>query len=197
MKKIFSLSLVLLLILTSTALAAKSTVKIARLPIIIQHNKLDYETSVALETKFARAVNIPLNGTLQLAEYIPPKKSSDAMNKIWQKMHSQNKNAKISDAVKILAKDLKADIVVVPILHRYSQYVTPSDLNFESTLSSAVAAELIIYDRRTDTLTDKKFSRRFNDNYNRFGTASYLASECFDKLIKDTELRQIIHNIRK
>ena len=196
MKKIFSLSLVLLLILTSTALAAKSTVKIARLPIIIQHNKLDYETSVALETKFARVVNIPLNETLKLAEYILPKKSSVELNKIWQNMHAQNRNAKISDAVKILAKDLKADIVIVPILHRYSQRVTPSNLNFESHLSSAVNAELIIYDRRTDTLTDKKFSRRFNDNYNRFGTASYLASECFDRLIKDTELRKIIHNIK-
>lgn len=197
MKKIFSLSLVLLLILTSTALAAKSTVKIARLPIIIQHNKLDYETSVALETKFARAVNIPLNETLKLAEYIPPKKSSVELNKIWQNMHAQNRNAKISDAVKILAKDLKADIVIVPILHRYSQRVTPSNLNFESHLSSTVNAELIIYDRRTDTLTDKKFSRRFNDNYNRFGTASYLAGVCFDQLIKDTELRKTIHNIRK
>lgn len=196
MKKIFSLSLVALLILTSTALAAKSTVKIARLPIIIQHNKLDYETSVTLETKFARVVNIPLNETLKLAEYIPPKKSSTELNKIWQNMHAQNKNAKISDAVKILAKDLKADIVIVPILHRYSQRVTPSNLNFESHLSSAVNAELIIYDRRTDTLTDKKFSRRFNDNYNRFGTASYLAGECFDSLIKDTELRKIIHNIK-
>ena len=197
MKKIFSLSLVLLLILTSTALAAKSTVKIARLPIIIQHNKLDYETSVALETKFARVVNIPLNKTLQLAEYIPPKKSSAELNKIWQNMHAQNRNAKISDAVKILAKDLKADIVIVPILHRYSQRVTPSGINFESKLSSSVNAELIIYDRRTDTLTDKKFSRSFNDNYNRFGTASYLAGVCFDQLIKDTELRKTIHNIRK
>jgi len=196
-KKIFSLSLVLLLILTSTALAAKSTVKIARLPIIIQHNKLDYETSVTLETKFARVVNIPLNETLKLAEYIPPKKSSTELNKIWQNMHAQNKNAKISDAVKILAKDLKADIVIVPILHRYSQRVTPSGINFESKLSSSVNAELIIYDRRTDTLTDKKFSRSFNDNYNRFGTASYLAGVCFDQLIKDTELRKTIHNIRK
>jgi hypothetical protein len=196
LKKSLALLLMTFLILTSTALAAKKPVRIARLPIIIQQNKLDYETSAELELKFARVVNIPLNETLQLAEYIPPKESSIRLNEIWQKMYAQNENPKISDAVKNLAKYLKADIVICPILHQYYQRVIPSNLDFESLLSSAVSAELIIYDRRTGNLTAKKVSRRFNESYSRYGTASYLAGVCFDQLIKDTELRKTIHNIR-
>ena len=129
------------------------------------------------------------------AEYVPPKKSAAELNKIWQKMY-KNDTATISDAVKTLAEKLNADIVVCPILREYSQNVTHSGLYFESHLSSFVSAEMIIYDRRTDSLTRKKVSRSFNDAYNKYGTAARLAANCFDQLIKDTELRQLIHNLR-
>ena len=195
MKKFLSLLLVTFVCLTSVAMAAENPVKIARLPIIVQQNKLDNETAISLEVKLARAVNIPLNKTLKIAEYVPPKKSAAELNKIWQKMY-KNDTATISDAVKTLAEKLNADIVVCPILREYSQNVTHSGLYFESHLSSFVSAEMIIYDRRTDSLTRKKVSRSFNDAYNKYGTAARLAANCFDQLIKDTELRKIIHNIR-
>ena len=195
MKKFLSLLLVTFVCLTSVAMAAENPVKIARLPIIVQQNKLDNETAISLEVKLARAVNIPLNKTLKIAEYVPPKKSAAELNKIWQKMY-KNDTATISDAVKTLAEKLNADIVVCPILREYSQNVTHSGLYFESHLSSFVSAEMIIYDRRTDSFTRKKVSRSFNDAYNKYGTAARLAANCFDQLIKDTELRQLIHNLR-
>ena len=195
MKKFLTLMLIFFVSLTSVALA-KKPIKIARLPIVIQNIRLDYETSSTLEVKIARAVNIPLNKTLQIAEYLPPKESSKKFNKIWQAMRAEDRTAKISDAVIILADDLKADLVICPILREYSQSVNHSGLNFESILSSYVSAEMIVYDRSTDTLIDKRASRSFKDNYNKFGTASYLAGECFDKLIRDTGLRQIIRSKR-
>ncbi len=193
-KKIFALTMIIMLCLTSAALA-KKPVRIARLPIMFLQNKPNEDTANALEMKLARAVHIPLNETLQLAEYLPPLESAEKLQNIWQKMYAKNKKS-MPDAVKTLAKDLNADIVVVPILRQYSQYVMHSNFNFESKLSSFVSAEMIIYDKRTDDLIDKKFSRSFNDNFSQYGTASYLAGECFDKLIKNTELRKIIHNIR-
>ena len=195
MKKFLTLMLIFFVSLTSVALAQKP-IKIARLPIVIQNIRLDYETSSTLEVKIARAVNIPLNKTLQIAEYLPPKESSKKFNKIWQAMRAEDRKATISDAVIILADDLKADLVICPILREYSQSVNHSGLNFESLLSSYVSAEMIVYDRSTDTLIDKRASRSFKDNYNKFGTASYLAGECFDKLIRDTGLRQIIRSKR-
>ena len=194
MKKILTLCLIFFVTLTSVAMAAKKPVRIARLPILVQNNLLDYETSVTLEMKIARAVNIPLNNTSKVADYISPKTSEVALNEIWQKLYAQNKNAKLSDAVKILADDLNADLVICPILNRYYQNQTISGVNFEAYLSSDVAAEMIIYDKSTKKLIDKKFSRRFNDNYNKYGTASYLAGECFDQLIKDTDLKKILRN---
>ncbi|MBQ7705258.1 MAG: hypothetical protein IJT73_07530 [Selenomonadaceae bacterium] len=194
MKKFLSLLLLTFVCLSSVAMARP--VKIARLPIIIQHNKLDAETSAALETKFARVVNIPLNQTLKVAEYIPPNDSAQALQNIWQKMYVKDKKSKMTDAVKTLARDIRADIVICPILRRYSQIVSPSNLSFESRLASSVSAELIVYDKRTGNLIDKKSSRSFNNTYNRLGTASYLAGECFDTLIKETKLRQTIHNIK-
>ena len=195
MKKIFALTMIIMLCLTSAALAAKKPVRIARLPIMFLQNKPNEETSNALEMKLARAVHIPLNETLQLAEYLPPYDSAEKLQSIWQTMYAKNKKS-MPDAVKTLAKDLKADIVVVPVLRQYNQYVLNSNFNFESKLSSFVSAEMIIYDKRTDDLIDKKFSRSFSDNFSQYGTASYLAGVCFDQLIKDTELRKIIHNIR-
>lgn len=195
MKKFLTLALILFVSLSSVALA-KKPVKIARLPIIIQQNQLDRETSAALEMKFARTVKIPLNQTLQVAEYLPVRESSQVLNQIWQSMYAKDKNAKISDAVKIFADEADADLVICPILHHYSQRMSPVHFSFETHLSSSVSAELIVYDKRDNNLIDKKTSRRFNDHFNRFGTASYLAGECFDNLIKETELRKIIHSIK-
>ena len=192
MKKILTLVLILLVSLTSIALA-KKPVKIARLPIIIPQ-KLDYETSSTLEMKMARAVKVPMNNTLKTFEYLPPKESSQMLNEIWQKMYAQNKKSQISDAIKIFADEIDADLVICPIIRHYSQRISPVNSSFESHLSSTVQAEMIIYDRTTGELIDKKATRRFNDNFNRMGTASYLAGECFDKLIKETDLRQVIRN---
>ena len=193
MKKFLTLMLIVFVSLSSVALA-KKPIKIARLPIIIQKNHLDYETAAALEMKMARAVKIPLNQTLKIAEYIPPLESEKVLNEIWEEMYAQNKNAKISDAVKIFADDMEADLVICPILRHYSQRVSPVSFSFETHLSSAVSAELIIYDKTTENFVDKKISRQFNDNYNKYGTASYLAGECFDRLIEKTQLREIIRS---
>ncbi len=193
MRKILTLTLIFLFIMTSAALASKP-IKIARLPIVIQKNRLDRETSAALEMKFARVVKIPLNGTLKIAEYIPPKESAQLLNEIWQEMYAEDKDARIANAVKIFARETKADLVVCPVLHRYWQRVSPISFSSEANLSSSVTAELIIYDKSTGKLIDRKISRQYNNNYSRFGMASYLANQCFDQLIKDTELRQIIHS---
>lgn len=192
MKKIFTLALIIFVSFSSIALA-KKPVKIARLPIILQKNHIDNETVTILETKMARAVKVPMNNTLKTYEYIPPREAGQALNKIWQEMYSRNQK-NLADALKILANEINADLVICPILRHYSQRTSPVSFSFETHLSSMVSAELIIYDKTTDKLIDKKESRRFNDHYHRLGTASYLAGECFDLLIKETDLRQIIRN---
>lgn len=179
----FLAALIIFLQAACVSAEIKKPVRIVCLPIIFQ-SKIDSDTRSELELKISRAVHIPLNEVLNAAEYL------DAEN-----IAVPVKNP--ADAVKNLAEELDADLVICPILRRCSQsYLPPFGLSGESRLSSSAAAELIVYDRRTDTLTDKKTSRSHSGSYSRFGTASHLAGECFDELIQKTGLREIIRAIR-
>ena len=195
MRNFFAMCAAILILLTMSTASAQS-VRIARLPIIFQSAIPDDETCNELETKIERAVHIPLNGTLQLAEYLPPNDSAQVFNDIWSELRAQNKKANLSDAMRPLAQKLNADIIVCPVLNQYSQYVSFSFGWHETFLVSRAAAELIVYDHRTDELIDKKISQMQNDTYNLRGTASFLAKICFDRVIDDTRLRERIRAIR-
>lgn len=194
MKKFFAALFVMILF---AATASAQPVRIARLPIIFQCTIPDEETRAELETKITRAIHIPLNGTLQLVEYLPPDESARALDDLWQNISAQNKKANLSDAMRPLAQELDADLIVCPVLKKYSQYVTMGfGWNSETYIISQAAAELIVYDRRSDELTVKKNSQIYNDVYSLRGTASALSKICFDKIIESSGLRQIIHDIR-
>lgn len=179
------------------ATASAQPVRIARLPIIFQSTTPDVDTCAALETKIERAIHIPLNGTLQLAEYLPPNDSAQVLNELWTEMRNQNKKASLQDAMRPLAQKIDADIIICPVLKQYSQNVSiSSGIDNESYMTSYVRAELIIYDRRTDEVIYKKSSQFYNDTYSLRGTASALAKICFDRVIEESKLRQIITAIR-
>lgn len=194
--KIFTAVFIFSMIIFSVAATSAEPVKIARLPIIFQKRQPDYETCAALETKISRAVSIPLNGTLKVAEFLDVDNSATELNSIYKKMRAENKKLKLAETIRPLAKNLNADIVVCPILLSYSEYFIQAGVNLESILHSNVSAELIVYDRRTDELIDKKISRNFNNSASKFGRASYLAADCFDTLIKETNLKRKIMAIK-
>ena len=185
-----------ILFLPSTFAAEKKVLRLVQLPIIFQSRQPDYETCAVLETKITRAMNIPLNGTLKLAEYVDNREATAALNEIWRNLRSENPKAKLKDAIKPLVEKINADIIACPILRRYSEVTVSRRMGSETFLSSEVSATLIVYDRRTDELVEKKISRSFNDSYNKFGKSSYLAKECFDKLITATKLQQKIISIK-
>ena len=195
MKRFLS-ALILLTLLTSVA-AAKTPVRIARLPIIFKSTVPDFDTRAELEMKIARAAHIPLNKTLKVAEFLPTKDSTKALDEIWQNMRSENKKARLQDAMKPLAEKLDADIVICPILLSYNQYVDNLTGFGETYMRSYARAELIVYDRRNDNLIDKKAAQMYNDVISTTGSADYLAKICFDKVIDDTKLRNLIMNVGK
>lgn len=197
MKKFLFALLALIIFSSSIAAAEKVPVKIARLPIIFQSSIPDLETRAQLETKIERATHIPLNQTLQIAEYLPPEISTQALNEIWQELRAENKKAKLKDAMRPLAEKIDADIIVCPVLLSYSEWVDGFSFWGETFLHVYVQAELIVYDRRTDNLADKKASRIHNDTYHPAGTASHLMKDCFDELVDKTKLHQLIMNIGK
>ena len=198
MKRFLTVLLAMILLTAATtAHAEKTPVRLARLPIILQSSVPDSDTCAELEVKIARAVHIPLNGTLQLVDYIPPKESAQVLHDIWKNIRATNKNATIQDAIRPLAAELDADIIVCPILNRYGEYTSYSARRFgEAFLTSHARAELIVYDRRTDDFIDKKATQYYHDEYSTRGTASFLAKVCFDRVIEDTGLRKLIIAIR-
>ena len=197
MKKFLFALLSFIIFSSSIAVAEKVPVKIARLPIIFQSSIPDADTRAALETKIERAIHIPLNQTLQVAEYLPMTDSAQTLNEIWQKMRRENKKSRLKDAIKPFAEKIDADIVVCPVLLSYNEWVDGFSSFGETYLYSYVQAELIVYDRRTDDLADKKTSRMYHDSYHPVGTAAYLAKTCFDELIDKTKLHQLIMNVGK
>ena len=110
-------------------------------------------------------------------------------------MRGENKKARLQDAMRPLAQNLDADIIICPILHSYSQHVE-NFASFETYLQSYVKVELIVYDRRTDNLVDKKAAQMYHDVVSTTGTADYLAKICFDKVIDETKLRELIMSIK-
>lgn len=182
--------------LLATSAEAANPVRIARLPIIFQSTKPDRDTCAVLEIKIARAVSIPINKTLNVAEFIPTNISTAALNNVWHKVHADNKHAKLSDAMRPLARQLNADIIVCPVLLQYSQRIMNAATWGETIMDSNVRAALIVYDRRTDNLIDKKAAQMYHDSYHPIGTASALAKICFDQLIDATELRRLIRAIK-
>ena len=194
MKNFLTALLVMILAATATAQAAQP-VRIARLPIIIRSTMPDLDTRTDLEFKIARALHIPLNKTLNYAEYLPTKDCTNALSDIWQRLRAADKKAKLADAMRPLADKLDADIVVCPVLLSYGQ----REMNGwdEVILDSNARAELIVYDRRNDSLVDKKAGQMFHESYHPRGTAATLAKICFDQVIKATKLRELIMAIRQ
>lgn len=192
--KRFLLALMILMLMTSAA--AASPVRIARLPIIFNSTIPDHDTCAELETKLARASHIPMNKTLQVAEYLPTEISTQALQNLWQEMRGENKKARLQDAMRPLAQNLDADIIICPLLHSYSQHVDNLTGFGETYLRSYVKVELIVYDRRTDNLVDKKAAQMYHDVVSTTGTADYLAKICFDKVIDETKLRELIMAIK-
>ena len=188
MKKILFV-LFTLVLFTATAQAAEP-VRIARLPIMFQSvTTPDDETCKVLETKIQRAIHIPLNGTLQLAEYLPTNEAAQALNEIYQ--------SDFQAAMRPLAEKLDADIIVCPILKQYSQYVSfYSGWSGDTIINAQVIVELVVYDRRTDELIAKKDSEFYHGDYTLRGTASALSKVCFDNVIDKTKIKERIRAIR-
>ena len=185
-----------MILMLMTSAAAASPLRIARLPIIFNSTIPDYETCAELETKLARASHIPMNKTLQVAEYLPVKDSTQALQTLWQQMRSANKKARLQEAMRPLAQNLDADIIICPVLLSYSQHVDNLTGFGETYLQSYVKVELIVYDRRADSLVDKKASQMYHDVMSTTGTADYLAKICFDRVIDETKLRELIIAIK-
>ena len=196
MKKFWSITLLAMLMLTLRTSAASfeesTPLKVARLPIIILSTTPNEDIMMGLERKIERAIHVPLNNTLNAIEYIPTNEATEALQKVWDKIYKKGRKVRLQDAMEPLAKKLDADIVICPVLRRFSQHVmvgTAMSLSSENHMISNAEVELIIYDRNIKELTSKKESRSYNGEESSWGSARFLAEDCLLKVIEQTKLR--------
>lgn len=194
MRKLFSF-LCMLVMLTAfcgvAGAAERQPLKVAQFPLIVQSSWLEpgLEVTDDLERQIDRALHVPLNGTLHRVEYLPEKDCLAA----WDEAADESSSRKVKDRAKVMADKLGADLVVIPIVNDYVQYTTMSwHWDRDIILHSYVSLELVVYDRATDKVVDKKASRFYDDDYSTTGTASYLAREAMTDLIQQVNLRGYI-----
>lgn len=194
MRKLFSF-LCMLVMLTAfcgvAGSAERQPLKVAQFPLIVQSSWLEpgLEVTDDLERQIDRALHVPLNGTLHRVEYLPEKDCLAA----WDEAADESSSRKVKDRAKVIADKLGADLVVIPIVNDYVQYTTMSwHWDRDIILHSYVSLELVVYDRATDKVVDKKASRFYDDDYSTTGTASYLAREAMTDLIQQVNLRGYI-----
>ncbi len=178
----------LVLLLSVTALAAeRQPQRIAQFPLVIESwQQPSSDVQDELETKIDRALHVPLNDTLKAVEYIPEKNCLAAWDEVESGLTGK---ARIKDMAKPIAEKLNADLVVIPVVAGYEQYTTMSWYwDHDMILHSYAEIQLVVYDRTTDKLVYKKSSDFYDDEYSTTGTASYLARNCMDNVIRDVNL---------
>lgn len=176
------------LLLSVTALAAeRQPQRIAQFPLVIESwQQPSSDVQDELETKIDRALHVPLNDTLKAVEYIPEKNCLAAWDEVESGLTGK---ARIKDMAKPIAEKLNADLVVIPVVAGYEQYTTMSWYwDHDMILHSYAEIQLVVYDRTTDKLVYKKSSDFYDDEYSTTGTASYLARNCMDNVIRDVNL---------
>lgn len=188
----FLCMLVMLAALCSVAAAAeRQPLRVAQYPLVVQSSWQEpgLEVTDELEGQIDRALHVPLNGTLHRVEYLPEKDCLAA----WDEAENDNGSQKLKAMAKAVAEKLDADLVVIPVINDYVQYTTMSwRWDRDIILHSYVSLELVVYDRATDKVVDKKASRFYDDDYSTTGTASYLAREAMTDLIQQVNLRGYI-----
>ena len=201
MKKFLSTVLLLMLALTLTAAAATSSEKtsetkkplrLARLPLIILSEEPDEDALAGLELKLSRAIHVPLNKTLNAIEYLPASEAAEQLQDIWNKLRKKDTKTRLQEALEELSTRMNADMVICPILRRYSQEVMigSSMINGDNRMISDAEVILIVYEDDTKEVTLKKSARSYNGEESNWGTARFLADDCMSEVIAQTEIRE-------
>ena len=200
MKKYIYLPFVLLLLLLAadTALASGTPKRIAILPIMTNGTGIYEETEYALQDRLEQEFHVPLNGTLKAVELLPEKDCREALAAVDTELR-QNQSGKrlhLEDEMKPLADKLQADIVVGLVVTNFWEY-THVNWEGDTWLESDVSLQLVGYNRAEDKVIHRSVSRSFHSEYALDGTASALAEDGLESLLREEKLHDLIFPLIK
>ncbi|WP_019543500.1 hypothetical protein [Selenomonas bovis] len=182
------------LLLLPQAGEARTPLRLARLPLIVESPYAPQEVGELIEDRLDRALHVPLNGTLHVVEELPTAEVEQALEEARAELRAQGKRPRYRDAMPLVAAKLDADLVVCPVLTDYHEYIFYGSGPFfdDDTISmdSYVALEIDGYDRAEQKNISKRTSRYYRDSYSTQGTAEALAREAVEALVRETKLNE-------
>ncbi|MBQ1876794.1 MAG: hypothetical protein II145_08840 [Selenomonas sp.] len=169
--------------------------RVARVPLVVSPGCWmvpEERVQADLETQIDHAMHVPLNGVLHYVDNLPEEQCEQALADAYAAL---GRRAHLKQVVRHMGEQLPADLVVVPMLTGYEQYVTYGGWNWDRgpILHSYAAVVIGIYDHRTDEAFVKTASRMFHDEYSSTGDVATLAHESMQQVIQETNLYQRVH----
>ncbi|SHK40636.1 hypothetical protein SAMN05216582_103157 [Selenomonas ruminantium] len=139
-----------------------------------------------LERLIDRSLHIPFNDSLQVLSFIPEGECFAAWDKVCA---AGGDKVRIKDLMRPLAQELKADLVVMPVLAGYEQYQSMSWHHWgRYILHSYASVRIVGYDRVADEVFSKTVSRRYDDEISLQGDVDNLAYEAMDGALRQARI---------
>ena len=190
------LSFFLLLLPTSSAFGAA---RIAQLPLVVEGGAadVDAETVDALEDMVARDLHMPLNDTMGWLTYVDDRALMDAYDSACGQ-YVTRRGCDYPAALRATADAVEADLVVLPILTTYYEEIYYTSIFYEENfLHSGAAVRLLVYDRATGEVIDRRDARSYADEDQPSGRAYVLAGEVMRNVLAAANLRAHVRDLRE
>lgn len=189
MKKLIVLLCMLLLALSAgvASAAEKMPFRIARVPIIVTSAMMPTdEVLTGLERQIDRATHVPLNGTLGAVEYLDETECgriyADILDGHYGKILRR-------EAAEKLAELMDADLVIIPQLMGYEEYVRPSwHWDRREILHSYAQVRIAGYDRAEGKPFSESVVRTYDDEYSLRGQVERLASDAMTMVLDEARV---------
>ncbi|MDF2566228.1 MAG: hypothetical protein K0Q53_2632 [Massilibacillus sp.] len=179
------------LIFTTTCFASDRVPKrIAILPVINETGNAQPEIEQYIKAELEDKLHIPLNGILNIYEYIP---KTDIL-KVLPELNGPNKASKFDmNRLKFAAEELSADLIVGIAITSLYEHQYP---HWEETiLDSNVTLRLIGYDKTKDEFINLKSQESYNGEYILSGTIDALSHEALNKVFNKIDFKKDVFPI--
>jgi hypothetical protein len=183
LKKFLLLAAALCIIIASATPVFAAPRRIAVLPIYNAGGSTGASVEEYLYQELDKNLHIPLNSTLNIAEFVPQDEVAAACAKI-------NHHKPTAAFLQLVAAEVNADMAVCVLINSAYQYRVPR-FN-EDYLVSRISLQLIAYDDKLVKPTNVKAEASYLDIYSPSGFISNLVVDAAYQLFKKADLKQTI-----
>lgn len=166
----------------------QSTIKVAILP-VIGGSRYYKDVNAYIYNELLKSVHIPLNGVLNLMEYVDKDKTAAVAADLLSSGVDITKEEGLKQAADKLNADLvigvKIDFIAQDIVHTFDEDNDPF-------LISRLGLQLFVYDSRTGQYNRLTNQQYYDDVYSPSGTVDALANDSMFYLLKKADVKQYI-----